>query len=187
MNAEMGNGHSMTGELLRVMVCPPRNAGWDRADRVALWRELGFHQAPDFTSAQNQHDELCELLKDAGAEVLFLPPGDSLSLDAVYTHDPSLSTDHGLILMNPGKDNRIPETQAHARLAAGLAIKILGEVRAPGKSEAGDIVWLDSLTLLIGCGYRTNQAGVAQIKALLAPKGIEVLSASLPYGPGPAA
>jgi len=51
--------------------------------------------------------------------------------------------------------------------------------------EAGDIVWLDSKTLLVGSGYRTNQSGIAQIRTLLAPKGVEVLSAPLPYGPGP--
>ncbi len=177
----------MTGELLRVMVCPPRHAGWDRADRLALWRELGFHRSPDFALAQAQHDALCGLLKNAGAEVLSLPPDDSLSLASVYTHDPSLPTDHGLILMNPGKENRVPEAQAHAKLAARTEIPILGEIRPPGKSEAGDIVWLDSRTLLIGCGYRTNQAGIAQIRSLLAPHGNEVLSAPLPYGPGPAA
>jgi len=187
MSAVIANGHSMTDELLRVMVCPPLNAGWDRADRVSLWRELGFHHAPDFVLSQSQHDTLCGLLTDAGVAVLCLPPDHSLSLDAVYAHDASLPTDHGLILMNPGKENRIPEAQAHAKLAAHEGIPILGEVRALGRSEAGDIVWLDSRTLLIGCGYRTNQAGIAQIRALLVRHGIEVLSAPLPYGPGPAA
>jgi N-dimethylarginine dimethylaminohydrolase len=169
------------------MVCSPQNARWDRAERAATWRALGFHRPPDFPQAQAQHDALCGLLKDAGAEVLCLPSADSLSLDAVYTHDPSLPTDHGMILMNPGKANRVPEAQAHAKFAVHQSIPILGEVYAPGHSEAGDMVWLDSRTLLIGCGYRTNQAGIAQIRALLAPKGIEVLSAPLPYGPGPEA
>jgi len=187
MSAENSSGHSMTGELLRVMVCPPRNAGWDRPDRSAAWRELGFQHAPDFPVAQTQHDTLCGLLREAGAEVVCLPPGDSLSLDAVYTHDASLPTDNGLILMNPGKNNRVPEAQAHAKFAVHLGIPILGDVQAPGASEAGDIVWLDSQTLLIGCGYRTNQAGISQMRALLEPHGIEVLSAPLPYGPGPSA
>src|SRR6195256_2128523 len=180
-------GQSMTGELLRVMVCPPHHAGWDRADRVAAWRDLGFHHAPDLSAAQIQHDTLCRLLQEAGAEVVCLPSDDSLSLDAVYTHDASLPTDQGLILMNPGKRNRVPEAQAHAKFCLQLGIPILGEVRAPGDSEAGDIVWLDSRTLLVGCGYRTNQGGISQIRDLLAPKGIEVLSAPLPYGPGPSA
>src|SRR6202030_3710276 len=62
-----------------------------------------------------------------------------------------------------------------------------GIITAPGTTEAGDILWLDSKTLLIGHGYRTNRAGIAQMRALLAPKGVEVLTAPLPYGPGPSA
>lgn len=184
MSAEEYNGHSMTGKLLRVMVCPPRHAGWERGN---AWRELGFHHAPDFRVAQAQHDELCGMLKDAGAEVVCLPASDSLTLDAAYTHDASLSTDYGLILMNPGKSNRVPEAQAHADVTAQLGIPILGEVHVPGNSEAGDMVWLDPRTLLIGSGYRTNQAGISQVRDLLGSKAIEVLSAPLPYGPGPAA
>ena len=187
MSIEKYNGHSMTGELLRVMVCPPRHAGWDRPERATAWRELGFHHAPNFRVAQAEHDALCVLLTEAGADVVSLPPGDSLSLDAVYAHDASLPTDHGLILMNPGKRSRLAEAQAHAKFAARLGIPILGEVRAPGNSEAGDMVWFDSRTLLVGCGYRTNQAGISQLRELLTPKGVEVLSVPLPYGPGPAA
>jgi N-dimethylarginine dimethylaminohydrolase len=177
----------MTGNLLRVMVCPPRHAGWDRTERAARWRDLGFQHAPAFPVAESQHNALCRLLEDAGAEVLCLSPSDSLSLDAVYTHDASLPTDQGLILMNPGKSSRIAEAQAHANFCAPLGIPVFGEIHPPGTSEAGDIVWLDPRTLLIGCGYRTNAAGIAQMRALLAPKGVEVLSAPLPYGPGPSA
>ena len=177
----------MTGELQRVMVCPPRDAGWDCPERCAAWRDLGFQHPPEFPAAQNQHDALCRLLKEAGTEVVCLPPGDSLSLDAVYTHDASLPTDDGLIVMYPGKKSRVPEAQAHASYCFQLGIPILGEIRPPGASEAGDMVWLDSRTLLIGCGFRTNAAGIGQMRALLAPKGIEVLPAPLPYGPGPSA
>ncbi len=49
------------------------------------------------------------------------------------------------------------------------------------------MVWLDSRTLLIGRGYRTNAEGIAQIRSMLAAKKVEVLSAPLPYGPGPSA
>jgi N-dimethylarginine dimethylaminohydrolase len=181
------NGHSMTGDLQRVLVCPPRNAGWDRAERVASWRELGFHRPPDFSVAQSQHDALCRLLTEIGAEVVYLPPADWLTLDAAYAHDASLATDWGLILMNPGKSGRVPEARAHADYSAQLGIPVLGEIRAPGCTEAGDMVWLDARTLLIGSGYRTNRAGIEQLRALLRPRGVEVLSAPLPYCRGPAA
>jgi N-dimethylarginine dimethylaminohydrolase len=49
------------------------------------------------------------------------------------------------------------------------------------------MLWLDSGTLLIGRGYRTNASGISQIRELLRPKGIEVIAAPLPYGPGPSA
>lgn len=177
----------MTGELLRVMVCPPVNAGWDVSRKAAAWRELGFQRAPDFRAAQTQHEILCRLLRDGGAEVVNLPAAESLTLDAVYAHDASLVTDHGLVLMNPGKKNRVAEAQAHANFCGQLGIPTFGEIRAPGTSESGDIVWLDSRTLLIGDGYRTNKAGIEQMRALLSARNVEVLSAPLPYGPGPSA
>ena len=177
----------MTGELLRVMVCPPGNAGWDISGKAAAWRELGFQHAPDFAAAQTQHEILCRLLSEGGAEVVSLPPAESLTLDAVYAHDASLATDYGLVLMNPGKKSRVAEARAHADFCGQLGIPVFGEIRLPGTSESGDIVWLDSQTLLIGDGYRTNKAGIEQMRALLSPKNVEVLSVPLPYGPGPSA
>jgi N-dimethylarginine dimethylaminohydrolase len=177
----------MTGELLRVMVCPPGNAGWNLPGKAAAWQELGFRHAPDFAAALSQHEILCRLLSECGAEVVCLPSTESLTLDAVYTHDASLATDDGLILMNPGKNSRVPEARAHAEFCGQLDIPVLGEIRLPGISESGDIVWLDSRTLLVGDGYRTNKAGIAQMRSLLSSKNVKVLSAPLPYGPGPSA
>jgi len=181
------NGHSMVRPLERVLVCSPRSAGWNQPDRATHWQELGFHHAPDFEVSQSQHEALCRELHAAGAEVIEMPPSPTLSLDAVYTHDASLPTDYGLIVMRPGKPNRIPEGPHHAAFCDTLHIPTLGSITPPGSTEAGDILWLDSKTLLIGHGYRTNAAGIQQMRALLAPRGVEVLSAPLPYGPGPSA
>ncbi len=168
-------------------MCSPRAAGWDTAVRTNRWRELGFLHPPDFAAAQEQHDQLCRHLESAGAEVSQLPPSADLSLDAVYTHDPSLVTDQGLIALNPGKANRIPEATHHVEFCRSQGIPQAGQIRPPGKTEAGDMVWLDSRTLLIGNGYRTNPAGIAQMRTLLQPFGVEVLAAPLPHGTGPSA
>jgi len=186
-HSENFNGHSMTGELRRVMVCPPTSAGWNVSGKIASWRELGFRHAPDFRMAQNQHDTLCHLLETSGAEVVSLPSADSLTLDAVYTHDASLATDYGLVLMNPGKQYRVGEAQAHADFCGEIGVPVFAEIRLPGTSEGGDMVWLDSSTLLVGEGYRTNRAGIGQMRALFAAKNVEVISAPLPYGSGPSA
>jgi N-dimethylarginine dimethylaminohydrolase len=179
------NGHSMVGRLDRVLICSPRAAGWDDRPRISQWHELGFHHSPDFALAEAQHSRLRLELKQAGAEIVELPESQDLSLDAVYTHDASLTTDFGLITMRPGKKNRIVEGSHHVTFAAERGIPNFGEISAPGSTEAGDILWLDSKTLLIGRGYRTNASGIAQMRELLSPLGVDVLSAPLPYGAGP--
>lgn len=181
------NGHSMVGPLQRVLVCSPQTAGWNQPERLGQWRELAFHDQPATAKAEAQHDTLRRELEVAGAEVLDLPASSDLSLDAVYAHDASLATDFGLMLMRPGKKNRLAEAGRHKSFAKRLGIPIFGEISAPGSTEAGDIVWLDAKTLLIGHGYRTNAAGIEQMRSLLAPKGVSVISAPLPYGPGPSA
>jgi N-dimethylarginine dimethylaminohydrolase len=177
----------MVGTLQRVLVSSPRAAGWNQTERVARWRELGFHHAPDFATAQSQHDSLCHELSSAGAEIIELAPATDLSLDAVYAHDASLATDFGLILMRPGKPNRVAEACHHGSSCESQGVATFGSVTPPGTTEAGDILWVDAKTLLIGHGYRTNAAGIEKMRALLAPRGVEVLSAPLPYGPGPSA
>jgi len=181
------NGHSMVGALKRVLVCSPRTACWHQPERAARWRELGFAHPPNFEVAQAQHEALCRELETCGAEVEDIPPAMELSLDAVYTHDASLPTDFGLILMRPGKANRVPEGKHHGSFCQILGIPMLAKITPPATTEAGDMVWLDAKTLLIGHGYRTNAQGIQQIRALLKPKSVEVLSAPLPHGAGPSA
>lgn len=177
----------MVGSLQRVVVCSPRTAGWNQPERVAHWRDLGFHHAPKYAEALAQHETLCRQLQTAGAELVELPASGELSLDAVYAHDASLATDFGLILMRPGKANRLAESEHHGAFGRQMGIAVFGTIAAPGTTEAGDIVWLDAKTLLVGHGYRTNAAGIQQMRELLAPKDIGVISAPLPYGPGPSA
>ena len=184
---EKYNGHSMVGTLQRVLVCAPESAGWNDPERVTQARNLGYPRPPVFELAEAQHRKLCQILQETGAEVSYLPPSPDLTLDAVYTHDASLATDFGLIAMHPGKSNRVAEAARHREFCAGLGIPTLGDVKAPGKTEAGDMVWLDERTLLIGLGYRTNREGIQQMRDLLKPHGVEVLAAPLPYGPGPSA
>ena len=103
-----------------------------------------------------------------------LPPAPELSLDAVYAHDASLATDFGLIVMRPGKANRVAEGRNHGSFCARLGIPTLAKIVAPGnhRSRRHSLARLRR-TLLVGHGYRTNAAGIAQMRALLAPKGVD--------------
>lgn len=177
-------GQSMTGAIQRVLVCAPRTASWAEA---GSWKSLGYFREPDIARAEAQHARLVERLESAGAEVHFLPRDPRLTLDSVYAHDASFPTDHGMILMHMGKPARRSEPSCHEAFYRSLGVTILGRVEPPGQTEAGDMVWLDETTLLIGEGYRTNADGIEQVRRLLRPFGVAVVSAPLPYGPGPEA
>ena len=124
-------------------------------------------------------------LVHAGVELVCLPGTNGLSLDTVYVHDASFITDHGAVLMRMGKSARSGEPACHADLYRAHGIPIFGAIESPGTIEAGDIVWLDTLTLLVGRGYRTNLGGIEQLRRLLAPHGVEVIEAPLPHRCGP--
>lgn len=172
----------MVAPLRRVAVCAPEAAGWAGNDEK--WRELGYQHCPNLAVAQAQHAELRRALEEAGAEVIATDVR-GLSLDAVYVHDPSLVTDYGAICLNMGKSARRDEPARHRELYKQLGIPVVGEIRPPGTAEGGDMVWLDHKTLLVGRGYRSNRAGIEQLRGLLGRWGVEVAAAPLPHGGGP--
>jgi len=75
-----------------------------------------------------------------------------------------------------GKRQRRGEPAAHEAALRTLGIPILGAIRPPGWLEGGDVVWLDGRTLAVGRGYRTNDEGIAQLRALLEPRGAWVVA-----------
>ena len=103
----------------------------------------------------------------------------------LYAHDASLPTDFGLIVMRPGKPNRVPEASRHrASSARALEFPYWARLPTPGSTEAGDMVWIDSHTLLIGHGYRTNSR--ASLRCGFAePKGVEGVVGPAPLRPRP--
>src|SRR6185295_15587725 len=53
-----------------------------------------------------------------------------------------------------------------------------------GTVEGGDCVWVNSKTLAVGRGVRTNQAGIEQLSDILKPLGVTVLGFDLPLWHG---
>jgi N-dimethylarginine dimethylaminohydrolase len=176
----------MVAPLRRVAVKRPREAfgSPERIDRQ--WRELGFRAAPDLARAEREHEALVGRLREAGAEVLCLPEAEQTTLDSLYVHDAGLVTDQGAVVFRTGKPQRRGEGPALAAALAAWGVPVLGEVAGEAAVEGGDTLWLDANTLAVGRGFRTNAAGIAGLRRLLEPAGVEVLEAHLPYADGPA-
>jgi N-dimethylarginine dimethylaminohydrolase len=135
--------------------------------------------------ATKEHRRLVELLREAGVEILTLPVDDRTGLDSVYVHDPGLMTDRGMIVFQTGKVARRGEGPALRDALAAFGVPVAGTIGGDATVEGGDLVWLDPRTLLAGRGFRTNAAGVARLRELLAPMEVDVVEVPLPYDSGP--
>jgi N-dimethylarginine dimethylaminohydrolase len=166
---------SMTGRLERVLVRPPL------PEDARHWREYGWRAAPDPTAAVAEHGAFCEILEAAGAEVV-VSYHDPRNPDAIYVYDPVLVGTGGAVLLRPGKEGRRGEPLAIASSLAAAEVPIAAELAEPAFAEGGDTVWLDERTLLVGIGYRTNEAAVAALRDAF--PGVEVLAFDLPHWNG---
>ncbi|HZE28926.1 MAG TPA: arginine deiminase family protein [Gaiellaceae bacterium] len=167
---------SMTGELRRVLVRAPRTEDLHGC-RACRWRA-----EPDAAALAREHESFCALLQDGGAEVVLAESTVDGNPDAIYTYDPALVADEGALLLNPGKEIRRPEVEAMAEDFERAGVPVAGRVNDPAWAEGGDCCWLDERTLLAGCGYRTNEAGIARLRELL--PGVEVIAYDLPHWHG---
>ncbi|NNF34388.1 MAG: hypothetical protein HKN68_09790 [Saprospiraceae bacterium] len=149
------------------------------------WKDLGYLFQPDFDKACKEYDNFKNIIKTYATTVQSFPEDDLTGIDSIYCRDASIVTDHGVILCNMGKNQRNTEPESQARFFQSQGVSILGRVNTPGLIEGGDTAWLDQETLIVGKGYRSNAEGVAQLKALLNPYGIKVLSYDLPHFQGP--
>lgn len=169
----------MTPPLKRVIMRAP-------GDSLRQAKAEDWHYGPGFNGnrAIEQFGIFAGLISASGTEIIWIEDsGDGLA-DAMFTHDPSLVTDKGAVILRMGKPGRMAEPDLHEAAYKAAGIPILGRIEAPGCVEGGDCVWVDATTLAVGRGVRTNQAGIEQLGEILAPLGVSVLGFDLPLGNG---
>jgi arginine deiminase len=176
----------MVAPLRRVIVKRPEQAFRSSEHIEREWKVLAYNRPPDLARAARDHEQFVSLMRDAGAEILHLPDDDRTGLDSLYAHDPVLITDRGAVIFQTGKIARRGEGPAFADAFRSWNVPILGFVDDAATAEAGDMIWLDHDTLLVGRGFRTNAAGIQRLPELLAPLGVKVIPVELPYWNGPA-
>jgi len=176
---------NMVDPIRRVLMKHPREAYQNQNSLNDKSPQLNYYGVPNYNKALADYESFTELLTSFGAEVHFLPSDDSTSPDSVYTHDPCVISNGGIILCNMGKEARLSEPDAVKDYFESIDIPILGQIEAPGTLEGGDIVWLNERIAAVGEGYRSNAEGIRQFKALLGNLVDEVISVPLPHWAGP--
>lgn len=177
---------SDVGRLKRVLMKPVREAFVSDESIGAQWRDLAFTAAPDLHRAIDEYERFRDLLARVGATIDTLPQAGGVGLDSIYVRDASVVCDRGAILCNMGKRQRRGEPAAQEPAFRALEIPILGSIKAPGRLEGGDVVWLDQRTVAVGRGYRTNADGIHQFHDLLGDAVDQVIAVALPHWRGSA-
>ncbi len=173
-------GQSVVDNLRRVLVYQPV-----QPDENVSWEEFGYFRPIDHDEALSEHADFRKILTENGAEVVVAEIGDARLQDAIFPFDPVIITDQGAILGRMGKELRRREVDLMRETLSDLGVPIVGEIQAPGTFEGGDSFWVDEKTFAVGRGYRTNSEGIDQLRSILEPMGVEVITVDLPHWHGP--
>ena len=160
--------------LKRVVVCTPKHE-YSRASNLETHNigELG-----DPNNAIQQHDKLKSKLREFGAEVIDIPELERHP-NSVFTRDTALCTPKGYIKLRLGLETRQGEEKWMAKTLDVTGETCVGEIKAPGTVEGGDII-LAGAVAFIGQSIRTNEEGIKQLSALLEMMQFEVRVIELP-------
>ena len=137
-------GQTMTQTLRRVLVRPPRAAGF------RAWREFGWRARPDAAKLAEEHEAFCEALRVGGAEVVLAETKLEDDPDSIYVFDPAIVADRGAIVLRSGKEGRLVESAAIATDLERAGVPIAARLVEPQLVDGGDTIWLDEDTLILG-------------------------------------
>ncbi len=176
---------SEVGKIKSVFIKRPWEAFISDKMLATEWEALNFLSKPDFEKAVNEYKAFENLVRKNDPVIQFFPEDNTVSIDSIYCRDASLATDAGMIICTMGKPGRANEPEAVRKVYEKQHVKILGSIQSPGTVEGGDVAWLNEKTLAVGHTYRTNEEGIRQLKAMLTPLGIQVVTVQLPHYKGP--
>lgn len=177
--------HSEYLKIESIFIKPVERAFISEVQLREQWLDLNYLSQPDFDISRDEYATFEKNIRKNGVKTLHFPFDKELTLDSIYCRDASIATDFGMIICNMGKAGRVNEPASHKKVFIENDIPILGEIKAPGTLEGGDVAWLDEKSLAVGHSYRTNPEGITQLRQLLEPHGVEIVVAELPHYKGP--
>ena len=115
-------------------------------------------------------------LHDAGWETHEVAPADDCP-DSVFVEDTMVVYGDLAVISRPGADERRPETSAAEEAVRAEGYRI-ARIEEPGTLDGGDVLKHGG-TVWVGRGGRTNDDGIAQLRAHLEPLGADVVAVPL--------
>jgi dimethylargininase len=126
--------------------------------------------AIDSYQALSQHNAYCDALRTCGAHVITLDVNRHLP-DCVFVEDTAIVLDEVAVMMSMGAESRRAEPPGIE--AALRDYREIRRVSLPATIDGGDVV-RSGHSLYVGLSPRTNQEGVDELRAVVAPFGYSV-------------
>jgi len=127
----------------------------------------------DADLALEQWERYVDVYRARGWDVIDIESADQHA-DGVFVEDAVVMFGDVAVVTRPGADSRRGEIDT-ARTALGDAGIPYLEISAPGTLDGGDVLKVGR-TVYVGRTLRTNDEGIAQLRAHLAPRGWEVVA-----------
>jgi dimethylargininase len=126
----------------------------------------------DLARALDQWEQYVAAFHDAGWDVVEVPASPAHP-DSVFVEDTVVMFRNVAVVARAGHPSRRGEEVATEAVLDGLGCS-LNRVREPATLDGGDVLKVGD-TVYVGRGGRTNAAGVAQLRRVLAPLGARVV------------
>jgi dimethylargininase len=126
--------------------------------------------------AVRQWQGYVEALEKAGWEVVEVEPAPDCP-DSAFVEDAVVVYGDLAVVTRPGAEERRPETPAVEKSVREAGYRV-EHIEAPGTLDGGDVLKFGG-TVYVGRGGRTNDDGIRQLTAHLAPLGAEVVAVPL--------
>ena len=124
----------------------------------------------DLTRARAEHEAYESALRELGCQIHRLPAGPDMA-DSVFIEDTAIVLDELAVITRPGAESRRVETAAVSQTVR--ALRRLAAILAPGTLDGGDVLRIGK-RLFVGAGHRSNDAGIAQLRAIVMSQGYSV-------------
>ena len=132
----------------------------------------------DAELAGRQWRDYVDVFRDSGWTVTEVEPADELP-DGVFVEDTVVVFDELAVLTRPGAASRAAEVESTSRVLQQLVedglVRETARIEPPGHLEGGDVLKVGR-TAYVGRTTRTDEDGIAQLRALVEPRGWTVVA-----------
>ncbi len=176
---EEWGAQSAVGRLRKVLVHRPG----DENKSPLIAADPAFFNLPEglpnLEEMQREHDNLVEVLRSEGVDVIYLNPKEPLVgtygiplRSACFMHE-AVVVKGGAIIERPAMAYKKGLEVFIAKKLIELGCPILYTVHGNGVFEASNLWFIDERTAIIATGLRTNIEGVKQVAYILRSVGVE--------------